>query len=521
LLSVNDTYRAEGDTSADQGGLHRLRALRRRLEAERPDLLVLHAGDLLFPSFQSRSFAGEQMIAAMNLLDGDPSAFDPRLFFVPGNHEFDQPDLEGARALDANLERSQFTWLSSNLRYAVDRDGLPLLDGEALVERRVVESGGLRIGLFGLSIGREGAAAIAEQRDTFQTARVVTASLRAEGAEFVVALTHQPLEEDRRLLETLGAQGPDLIVGGHEHSRHLVEVEGRLIVKADADAASAALVKVVRPAGGPPRASAEHLRLAQQDPEPDPDMVALIGDWSARHAERYCREKVRPPQGSGCLDNVFGVTRTELVGEELEIRRYETNLGGWVADQALVAMKGKGAQFAFVNSGALRLNRNIPAGADITRQVMEELFAYPAPLRTVKISGRELRELLAHSVSDWTGSGHFLQVAGLAFRFDPQSGAISELHRQTTSGLVPVHDTDQLIGATVQFLVDPALGDQDGYGAWLSPARVGQEGPDLKQICIDRIYANKTMGPELEGRICNLGRPGPCLLDLPPGAPAP
>src|SRR6185503_2374576 len=89
ILAINDVYRIEGVERGTVGGIARVRTLRQQLEREHPDLLVMHAGDLLFPSFLSRSFNGEQMVDVLNGLDGDETAFDPRMFVVFGNHEFE------------------------------------------------------------------------------------------------------------------------------------------------------------------------------------------------------------------------------------------------------------------------------------------------------------------------------------------------------------------------------------------------------------------------------------------------
>ena len=102
---INDVYRIEGVDGGKAGGLARVRALRGELEREHPDLLLLHAGDLLFPSFASRMYKGEQMIAVLNALDGDPRAFDPRMFVTFGNHEFDKRKLEDAGVLAERVER--------------------------------------------------------------------------------------------------------------------------------------------------------------------------------------------------------------------------------------------------------------------------------------------------------------------------------------------------------------------------------------------------------------------------------
>src|SRR6185295_477710 len=90
LLAINDVYRIEGVDGGTIGSISRVRSLRQRLEREHPDLLMLHAGDLLFPSLLSRTFNGEQMIDVLNDLDGDPAGFDERMFAVFGNHEFDK-----------------------------------------------------------------------------------------------------------------------------------------------------------------------------------------------------------------------------------------------------------------------------------------------------------------------------------------------------------------------------------------------------------------------------------------------
>src|SRR4051812_37641470 len=86
LLTVNDTYRIE-ESPDGTGGFARIRALRMRIETQYPDLVVVHAGDFLFPSLLSREYLGAQMIDVMNRLDGS-DAFDPRLLVTFGNHEF-------------------------------------------------------------------------------------------------------------------------------------------------------------------------------------------------------------------------------------------------------------------------------------------------------------------------------------------------------------------------------------------------------------------------------------------------
>lgn len=113
ILQLNDVYRIEGIEKGRRGGIARLRALRRQLEEKGP-VLVLHAGDLLGPAVLSRQQRSRPMVRCLNLLDGDPAAFDPHLIATFGNHEFDEqdPDHVVARALE-----SDFSWVSSNVRF--------------------------------------------------------------------------------------------------------------------------------------------------------------------------------------------------------------------------------------------------------------------------------------------------------------------------------------------------------------------------------------------------------------------
>src|SRR5262249_39260269 len=114
ILQINDVYRIEGIEGGRKGGLSRVRALRKQLEAEGRPVLVLHAGDLLFPSVMSKFLDARPMIEVMNLLDGDAAARDPRLFVTFGNHEFDSKD---PGVLLGRLAQSDFSWVSTNTRY--------------------------------------------------------------------------------------------------------------------------------------------------------------------------------------------------------------------------------------------------------------------------------------------------------------------------------------------------------------------------------------------------------------------
>jgi 2',3'-cyclic-nucleotide 2'-phosphodiesterase (5'-nucleotidase family) len=497
LLAINDVYRIEGVENATVGGTARVRALRVELERQYPDLVVLHAGDLLYPSFASRMFDGEQMIAALNALDGSEAAFDSRLLVTFGNHEFEKPKRKHAPLLAQRVAESQFRWLAGNFRFATSADGKPLVGGSNVIASTIVESGGLKLGLFGLTIPTE-AEYVVDWLGWEGVARKLSAELRAQGAEVVVAVTHLNHADDRRLLERLGADGPDLIVGGHDHEKMAVEVGGRWLLKADADARTALVVRLTKAADGKLGVAFEHKPLVGSSPAPDPAAQALVDRWQGRHEREFC---AAAGAASGCLGEVYGRTRTVLEAEENKIRSRETGLGSWLADRMLEAFAACGAQVAFVNSGSLRLNQDLAAGSAITRRHVEELFAYPTPLYLIRLDGATLAQVTEQAARPWPGSGSWLQIAGFSFVHDTTGRAT----RDVRLGGKPLLPDAPVLAVTTDFLLNPEIGDQDGY------AMLGQKqivpctanGRDLKAVTIQALQAAEPNGiaPEASGRV--------------------
>lgn len=512
LLAVNDVYRIEGVENGTVGGMSRVRALRAELEREHPDLLMLHAGDFLFPSFASRMFEGEQMVAAMNALDGDTAAFDERLFVVFGNHEFDKNKTKNAAMLDQRIEESQFRWLGTNVHFAESDDGRPLVEGPNVESGRIVESGGIRIGIFGITIPTVGVEYVEDFDGPEDTARRMTAALRAQGAEVVVALTHLNAADDRDLLENLPVPaGPDLIIGGHDHEHMEVQAGGRWLFKADADARTATVVRLILGEDGRLRVEHELRPLTGGTPRPDPAVQALVDEWQTKHEQAFCAQAKGGPD---CLEEVYGRSRVPLVAEESKIRGEETNLGDWIADLMVKTFADCGAQVAFMNSGSLRLNQDLAAGP-LTRRQVEELFAYPAPLYLLKIDGKTLRQVAEHATRGWPGSGSWLQISGFAYVHDQQGKTAGQVTLLTPQGARTVRDDETILAVSNDYMINPEIGDQDGYVMLSRDQVVGTctaNTRDLKELTVAALKAAEPQGiaPATDGRICQPGQTGPC-----------
>ena len=505
IISINDTYRIEGLSAVDSGGLARVRALRLEVESNGEAALMLHAGDLLQPSLLSRQFGGDQMIDTINRLDGVSEQVDPYTFVTFGNHEFDRRHASDAEWLRGIVEGSEFQWLSSNIDFSAE-GGLRDFDFSG----RVVEIEGVQVGIFGLTTDSQGAEYIDGFRSPVEVAQQEALRLRNLGAEWVVGLTHLRLQEDVEILERLGALGPDLILGGHEHARTSVEVDGRWVLKADAEALSALVVHLTLSSTGERQVDWRHADLGPEAPV-DHLLKTSIDAWVDAYELAACPEL-------GCTDEVLGSTAVFLNCHESRLRRYETNFGDWIADLLREQFETEWGNsdiplLAVVNSGALRTNGDYEAGYELRERDVAEIFAFPTVMKLLEIDGSILRQVLEHSVSDWTGSGHWLQVSNIAFRHDVVGGTVSQLSLFHGGKWRPLGDEETVHLAVLEYLIDPT-GSQDGYTMLNTTQNVATLG-ELDDVVRAALRSRSPITPVLHGRICSSDEPDLICLSVP------
>lgn len=232
LLHTSDTHSciepiSKNDLNADQAGKAgylRRAALVDSLRNITPDLLLLDCGDFSQGSAYYSLFKGEIEVKLMNLMRYDACAI--------GNHEFDN-GLENMARL---FRMAQFPIICSNY----DFTGTPV---EGLVKPyTIIERGGLRIGILGVSPRLEGLVAKATYGNTRYTdpaeaAQPIVDLLRKqEKCDLVICLSHlgytDAPESDITFIQK--TRGIDVVLGGHSHTyfpqvKYLPNADGHLI----------------------------------------------------------------------------------------------------------------------------------------------------------------------------------------------------------------------------------------------------------------------------------------------------
>jgi len=469
LLQVNDVYQFAPVDQGKAGGLGRVLTLRKSIQQQNPNTLLLMAGDTISPSVESITYKGAQMIEAWNAIGLDYATY--------GNHEFDfGPDVLAQR-----VSESKFGWIAANV---IDkRTGQPFGGAQRSVVR---EFGGIKIGLFGLVLpetritSRPGDNV--EFRSPCDTAKEVVSELHSEGVKVVVALTHLSMREDK---EVARCAGVNLIVGGHEHT--LLESHAGIapIFKMTSDARELGRIDLnITPDGELDSIDWKVIPVDSTTKEA-PEFAAIYRKYSSLLAE---------------LAKPVGRTSVALDARSKENRTRETNAGNFVAD---AFRKATAADIGFMNGGSIRADAVIGPGT-LTQRDLLSMLPFKNKLVKIEVTGATLRAALEHGVSrsaEDAEPGGFPQVSGVKFSFDATRKPGSRLVDVTVNGL-PLDDAKKYTLTTTTFI---ALDGGDGYSMFKGATVIVP--PDRAPIDVDAVrkaLGTRAIAPKVEGRIKRL-----------------
>lgn len=199
----------------ESGGFARVVAQLNDLRQQHNNVLTLHAGDAITGSLFDTLFGSEVDAAAMN-----QACFDA---FTIGNHEFDDGDEGLAEFLQAlGTANCPTAKLSANVHPEVGVSPLTRNTSTDLFSPyTVLERGGESVAVVGLTIAEKTKKssqpdASTQFADELSTARKTIDSLREQGIEKIILLTHLQYQRDIELIAQLPAV--DVVIGGDSHT---------------------------------------------------------------------------------------------------------------------------------------------------------------------------------------------------------------------------------------------------------------------------------------------------------------
>lgn len=486
FIHMNDTYRVADVEDGTRGGLGRVATVIRELQAEGREVHVLHGGDLLSPSLESQIWFGGQMVEALNFID----EFAPA-YFIAGNHEFDIRDRDLAFFVNA-VRSSEFDWIGDNYRF---KTGDEVADA-TLETGFTFAAAGKTIGVFAVTLhpqdGGTERSYVEYDHDYMATAQRVITELEAHDVDMIIGLTHLYMKDDIRLA-TLRKEHPKLefIVGGHDHEMisQAQSDDSAAIYKGSSNARVIWRIDVDFDDAGDASIRATALPM---DSDVDKDLVyqELEDQWRTELLRLY-----------PIIDVKVGTAGIRFDVTEESIRNGENPWGNLIVDVARTAFGEPGSDFAFINSGSIRIDDYI--ADDISYEDIARTFGFPSRVRRIDVSGAEFKVMMeAGYRGAGRSEGYFPQVSGFRVCVDRSKADNDRIvSLQVDSGDRWTEIDPQQSYSLI--LPDFIFGDRDGYRM---PAAARQTaslpGPELKYLLVDAIvkaqFESKTVGVEVD-----------------------
>jgi 5'-nucleotidase/UDP-sugar diphosphatase len=404
LLHLNDIYEITPVEGGKRGGLARVAALRQQLLRQNRNTYTVLAGDFFSPSalgtakVNGQRLAGQQMVAVLNVLGLDYATF--------GNHEFDlSEDLFRQR-----LRESKFRWFSGNVTDAAGK-AFPGVTRSQILTVKGKQGEAVRVGLVGVTLPSNQKDYV-RYRDAIASAQEQVKALQGK-TDVIVALTHLPLEQDQQLAATIPEI--DLILGGHEHenmqqwrvvseTNQARKCNGGLtpIFKADANARTVYIHDLQYDTQTRCLRINSRLQPITDAMPEDKRTAQVVQQWVDRAFQGFRADGFNPEQA-------IATTSETLDGLESSVRNAPTNLTKLVAQAMLREVPE--AELAIFNSGSIRIDDRIPAGA-ITQYDVIRILPFGGKVLSVEMKGEILQRTLAQG-RDNRGAGGYLQTANV------------------------------------------------------------------------------------------------------------
>jgi len=359
FLLINDVYKPK-NLAQLPNLLEKYRA-----EEEVAESKFVIAGDFLGGSTFAAKSEGKSIIDILNAIGTE--------ILVLGNHEFDY----GSEVTAQIMKRASGEWFGSNARN---------LDGslfENVTDVKIIKSGGLKIGIFGVltsnTVQLSNPGPNVKFEDYFAHAKRCVELLEGN-CDLIVALTHLNIEQDKRLCKL----PIDAILGGHDHTPFHLKHSGTTILKCGQDAEYLGIVDIdIR------SKELSQVRMIPTNSIPrDEKVMKIIDDWRSKYFE------------DGDDRELCKVVDSPLSSMTAELRSKETNFGTLVADALKWYITENYATLidapliGIINGGFIRANQTYDVGETLKVFDVKEELPFPRSPILMELKGSEFLKAL-------------------------------------------------------------------------------------------------------------------------------
>ena len=391
------------EDGGESGGYARLKTAIDTEKTWHPDALLLDGGDFSIGSLVQTLYTTQAAeLRTMGALGYDAATL--------GNHEFDHTGTGFAQMLNAAVDSGDAlpALLEANYRPAEDNPDKDFIqqamDDYGVQETMLLERGGVTYGIFGLmGVDSDDCAPTSgfALEDAAEAAERCVASLREQGADLIICLSHSGTDEDPKLSEdellAKAVDGIDVIISGHTHSTltEPIVVNGTYIVSSGPYCRNLGSLTLAWGGNGEKRLRDYHLTPIDETLPEDPDIAAMVETWKDKVGDTYLArygltyDEVLAATGFDLNTPVSGVQEGNNLGELVADAFMWTveNLEADAPDVNTVSVTASGVLRAPLRSGGLTTSQafdvlSMGVGADDTSGF---------PLVGVYLTGKELK----------------------------------------------------------------------------------------------------------------------------------
>lgn len=236
-----------------------------------------------------------------------------------------------------------------------------------------------------------------------KTAMELAPCLREQGADMVIAVTHQREPNDDKLAQSIPPGTVDIILGGHDHYYAHSIVNSTHVLRSGTDFKQLSYIEAFRKPNGQ---QGWDFNIVRRDmvcsiPE-DPATVALVGKLTSSLKAK--------------LEKPVGYSSRPLDGRFTTVRLRESNLGNFVCDLMRFYYN---ADCAIMAGGTIRGDQIYPPGILRLKDILN-CFPFEDPVVLLRITGKMIWDALENGVSLVPAlEGRFPQVSNISFGFNP------------------------------------------------------------------------------------------------------